>query len=357
MIDVLLATLALVVHDVVRDWPLHRQVFLWSIVTPFLIFISYPGCFICGGLMAALLPSVWRAGRAGEWLQYGLWAVVAGLSFLALYLGPVRAQNDPMLRHCWSDVFPDYSRPWAIPLQAGWETLGVVQYAIPPIGEFVGVLGLMAAWWMWREGQIGRLALIVVPPGLAMLAWLMHAYPYGRQRVMAFAAPGVILLVAAGCQQTLAWLRPRGRRLAAIFALCLLLPLANTARHLIRPWVRTDASGACAWVLDRLQPGEAVYGNNWEFAYYFRRAPAACPYHGEPERPADVECPLWVLIGGSDEVGRRAQLDELSQGRQILERREFRLISAVKLAPRAADGAAKGISSRRAWPPAGPSGS
>ncbi len=62
-LDVFAAAGLLALFVATREWPLGRQLLVYLPVAPLVIFLSYPGCFLCGGLLLALLPAVYRAGR------------------------------------------------------------------------------------------------------------------------------------------------------------------------------------------------------------------------------------------------------------------------------------------------------
>jgi hypothetical protein len=330
-VDVLVATLVLTVHTRARTWPLGRQVLLYAALTPGLVFLSYPGCFLCGGLLTTLAVAVWRSRRGRLWLGYGLWAAWTAACFLLLLVGPIRAQQAPEMRACWPDFFPDWHRPWSVPPWALGSTADVVHYCCNPVGEYLAFLVLVGAVALWRRGQRGLVVLLTVPWGLALLAACLHAYPYGGQRVLVYTAPAVLLLLGAGLADTLAWLRRRARLAVCGLLLLLALPLANTLYRVVSPWKRADAAGAAAHVLARRAPGEVVLGCNWEYGYYFRGQPGVLvpPDGGIP----DPARPLWLIVTTSTEGERESVLGNLSAGRSTLERQEFALTTVLHLAP------------------------
>ncbi len=58
--DVLTATAVPALYLATRDWTLSRRLLLFSLAAPLTLFLSYPAVFVCGGLLLALLPEVWR---------------------------------------------------------------------------------------------------------------------------------------------------------------------------------------------------------------------------------------------------------------------------------------------------------
>src|SRR5205807_8441152 len=109
--DVLAATLLVVLYAATQAAPLWKRLLFFALPAPVLIFLSYPACFLYGGVLAAFLPAVWRDGKVPAWAAYGLLAAAVAGSFLALLLGPVHAQHDPTIAACWADAFPDGGRP------------------------------------------------------------------------------------------------------------------------------------------------------------------------------------------------------------------------------------------------------
>jgi hypothetical protein len=329
-VDLLLATLVLSVYTHARAWPLGRQVLLWTALTPGLVFLSYPGCFLCGGLLTGLAVAVWRARSGRLWLGYGLWAAVTATCFLLL-LGPIRAQHSEEMRSCWTDRFPEWERPWSVPLWAVTSTADVVHYTCNPVGEYLAFLVFVGAVAFWRRGERTLVVLLTVPWSLALLASCLGAYPYGGVRVLVYTAPAVLLLLGAGLPDTFAWLRRRNRLVAYGLVVLLVFPLGNTLYRVVRPWNRADAAGAASYVYARRAPGETVCGCNWEYGYYFRRQPGALvpPQGGVP----DPARPLWEIVTTATEQEREEFLRQVAEGRPTLERHDFALTTVVHLAP------------------------
>src|SRR5262249_37832792 len=120
------------------------------------------------------------------------------------------------------------------------------------------------------SGQRCFVLLLLLPIVLALVASLMGAYPYGGARVMAYAAPAAILLIAAGTPPTLIWLRARSQLGTAVLLVLLLSPFAVALQRLVIPWERADSAAVSEYVLSRRLPDEIVIANDWEFLYYYR---------------------------------------------------------------------------------------
>jgi hypothetical protein len=269
-LDVFAAVALLSLFVATQEWPLGRQLLVYLPITPLVIFLCYPGCFLCGGVLLALLPAVYRSRLWRHWLQYAGLAMVVGGSFLLLYLGPVRAQRCAAMDNCWPRQFPDWQEPWRIPDWTFFSTLEVVRYCCRPTGTVLTALAVMGACVFWRDRR-RVLVLGLAPLGLALVASFLKAYPYGGVRVIVYAAPALILLIAAGVPVASAWLRNRHAWAPLALYPLLLAPAVLAGQLVLFPWERADCAAASVFVRGHLRPGDLVTGNSWEYLYYFRR--------------------------------------------------------------------------------------
>jgi hypothetical protein len=332
-LDLFFAVLILWLDDRASTWSATSRCLLFTALAPILIWVSFPGCFLCGGLLLAMLPAVWKERRWHTVASYFLWAAVVAGAFLLL-LGPIRAQRCAEMDSCWVKLFPDYSRPWSLPLWIVDSTGGVAHYAANPNGEYLAVLGLIGVLMLWRQGQFSRLVLLLVPIGLALLASLLGAYPYGSARVLVYAGPAVLLLVALGFSTVADRLWNRSRPAVALLSLFVLLPVANTANRLVQPWQRAEVDEAAEFVLRSHDAGDQVVCNGWEGEYYFRRPPTTVQFvrAGDPA----VERPVWLVAVSAVPDERLALLRVHSQQRSVLTHREFAAVSVYRLSAHAA---------------------
>src|SRR5262249_55333053 len=158
------------------------------VLTPTLVFLSYPGCFLLGGLALSHLPAVVGQRRAGPWLLFALFLIVLGGSFGLLLLGPIHAQKNDALLHCWTHTFPRWERPWTVPGWLGQHLTEVVRYAYEPTGNILFGVACVGAALLWRGGRRRVVTFLVAPVALAGLAGLARQYPFGAFRVMVYAA-------------------------------------------------------------------------------------------------------------------------------------------------------------------------
>jgi hypothetical protein len=269
-VDVLAAVVVLAVFAGLRERAIGWMLAAYTLLAPFVILTCYPGCFLYGGILIALLPAVWRERQPRLWLGYGVLAATVILTFAYLALGPVRAQRCGTLERCWTDMFPSWDRPWTVPLWSVVSSVEICRYCFKPLGQPFAFLALVGGILLWRQGQRKFVVLLVTPIALALAASGVHAYPYGGSRVLVYAAPAVCLLSAAGTPPVLFWLRARCRPVALVLTAFLFLPLGQAGIRLIVPWDRCQSAEATDYVLAQRSPEEPVVGNHWEFLYYFR---------------------------------------------------------------------------------------
>lgn len=234
--DVLAAVLLVALYAVTRTAPVGRRLLLFALPAPVLIFLSYPACFLYGGVLAATAPVVWREKKPAAWAAYGLLAATVAGTFLLLLIGPIRAQHDPTIASCWADAFPDWGRPWTVPTWTLFSTLDVFRYCCKPLGALLAPLAVLGAVVLWRGGRRGLVVMLVAPVLLALAAAFAHRYPYGGARVLVYAAPALVLLIGAGTPPAWDWLQRRHRLAPAGLALLFLPPLYAAGHAVVFPW-------------------------------------------------------------------------------------------------------------------------
>jgi hypothetical protein len=339
-VDVLAATGLLLVFTRTSRSSLDRQLLVYAGLAPPLLFLSYPACFLLGGVVLTLLPEVIQARSRRTWLLFGGFLAALGTSFLLLLAGPIHAQRDERILQCWWDMFPSWDRPWTVP---GWLFLRlteVFRYAAEPTGNALAAVAVVGGVGLWRSGQRRLLAFLLWPLALAALAALLGQYPLGATRVCVFTAPAALLLVASGLPVTFSWLRSAGPRLAtqglgyALVVLCL-CPVAYAAYRVGWPWLRADSAGAAAFVRAHRRPGEGVIGTIWEHDYYFRDQPARyCPLQPGPgEERGRERDRVWLLSTGHTPQERQGLLKEFRAkgGWAVIGQKEFRLTTVFHL--------------------------
>ena len=285
---------------------LGRQMLLMAALSPLLIFLSFPACFVLGGVALCWLPDAWRD-RGLRW-RYALFGFSLFASFLLLLLGPIRAQHVHTLQDDWAWNNPRTEVPWTIPLDLVRHVTEVFRYAAEPIGNLLSILGLVGGSVLWRQGHRRLLTLLLVPIGLNGLAWVLGRYPLGPSRVNAYLIPLVLLLVAAGFNSTWNWLRVRSGQLGpALLSILLLIPAGVAGYRLIKPWARLDSREPALFILNQRQADEPVVGTMWEHQYYLRGL--GSDFRLLPTSPQDPPTlPPTQAIGQAEGLARRVWL-------------------------------------------------
>lgn len=339
--DFLVAVVLLLLFVKTAEWTVTRRLALFAACAPFAILLSYPGIFLCAGLMLALLPEVHRDGRASAWGGWALLGALVAASFAFFYFVTIKAQRSPDMDAAWIKSFPDVSKPWKLPFRVIASTVDIFDYyARPYAGGILFVPAIAGAVLFWREKKRGLLVLIGAPMGFAMLASLVKSYPYTGARTMVYCLPGLTLLIGAGLFPLIGWLRGRLPPAAAwVLIVALLFPFADSLvfslHTAVVPWKRADTAGASAYVLAHRQPGDMVTTNHWEYEYYFRNlGPAFSPDLEAVTRAPDATTPphVWlVLNAGAAEDRMAIAKSVMSRGWRVEDEHEFQNASVFLL--------------------------
>ncbi len=314
-----------------ENWSLQRRLLLFASLAPLLTWLAYPGCFLFGALLMALLPAVWKSRQVSAWACYAALTACVFVSFGCLLIGPIHAQRDRAIVECWEEMqqFPDWQRPWSVP---GWmlqANLDLVGYVVRPIGQVFAPWAIAGAVVFWRRRMFAPLTLLAAPIVLAAGACCVKAYPYGGVRVMVYAAPALVICIAAGVAPSLAWLLARQRVAAAALAAVLLAPVAFAVRQAVVPSPRADCAAAAEFVESRRRPDEQVVANHWEYLYYFRNLPGTFAQLERFTPPAQGR--VWFVATAGERADRDACLAATFPGGrwQTIERQEFERTTVV----------------------------
>jgi hypothetical protein len=305
------ALLPMLVLGPLGRWSLEKRLIFFALLAPVIVMLSFPGCFLMGGLALSLLPELCQCRRPSAWLALLGLGVSMGGSFLILLLGPVHAQRCAEMDSCWLHAFAPWDRPWRIPLWTIVSACGLPRYCLDPAGDLLLVPAILGFINLWKRGFAALVVLLTCPILLAFLAACVRAYPFDASRVVAFASPALALGVAEGSVSLGGWLyrtsRLRGNWLAswarqaalATLVVLLALPLCRAVCDVIRPWPRADIASAAQFVLHERREHDVVVGNHWEHAYYFRNLRNDFVYWDGRPMP-DVPRFWFVVTAGSD---------------------------------------------------------
>jgi hypothetical protein len=331
--DVLTAMILLLIwsrDEISAPWRLLAA----AVLAPILLPVSFPSCFVYGALLTAAMPSVWREQRLASWLSYSALAIVVGVVFLCLLLGPVRAQRDGPMEGCWTQFFADWNHPWSVPTWALIQTSEAFRYCFKPLGQVLALAALLGAVVMVRSGRGERVVLLALPLGLALIAACLQRYPYGGARVIVYATPGLSILIAAGVG--VLWRRRfvGSVSLRVALALVLLLPIPIALYRAAVPWERPAAAAAADFVASQRRPDDVVVGNDGIHAYYCRRMGRAFTCGGFCETPRPSGERVWVLYTDLKPHEQRLHdAQSLAPGHwRVLQSRAFHYTSVVLLA-------------------------
>jgi hypothetical protein len=174
------------------------------------------------------------------------------------------------MEQCWLDAFPPVQRPCEVVPWIVISTLSILRYCCEPVGNVFAVLVLVGAIRFWRGERRSLLVLLLLPIALALVASFLKSYPYSGARVLAFATPAVVLLIADAIPPVWTWLRRHTRVAWMLITIVLFAPVGQVACRLFHQGGRSDCAGATAFVLANRQPSETVISQSWEARYYLR---------------------------------------------------------------------------------------
>ncbi|HEV8062564.1 MAG TPA: hypothetical protein VGP68_21975, partial [Gemmataceae bacterium] len=324
-IDVALAALLpMLACGPLRNWSLEHRLIFFALLAPVVVMLSFPGCFLIGGVVLSLLPEVCLSRRQLPWLAFLFLLVSSSGAFLALLLGPIHAQRCESLESCWLRAFAPWDQPWRLPVWTAVSLFGVPRYCLDPLADLLLLPAIIGYVSLWTRDQRSLVILLISPVALAFAAACVHAYPFDASRVIAFATPALALGVAEGSVISARWLsranKSAERRLArwtprivlAILMALLLLPLGRALSDIVSPWPRADVASAARFVMQERLNSDPVVGNQWEHAYYFRSLHEAFHFWDGapiPDAPrfwlvvtagTDAECDLLAAVAMSD---------------------------------------------------------
>jgi hypothetical protein len=242
------------------------------------LWVSQPAVFVVGGVGVVLGATVlWRGDRAAT-LRLAAVGALWALAFAPVYAHSVRSLSDPgYMRAFWSSGFPDGPAWWlAAPLRLFRDPFGVFGEDPTPLGAIqqvaAGLLFAAGCAWMVRRGRGDRLALLLAPAALALLAAALRLYPFGGShtsagRVLLFLLPALVLLVAGGVAALLRVVPQRASVPVAAVAMAALLasPLHYAAVQV--PHLRAEVEPLLAYAADEREEGDLLY------VHYTGRAP------------------------------------------------------------------------------------
>lgn len=345
--DALVAVLVAYTFVATRSWSFTRRGLVLALLAPLAIGFSHPGAFAYGGVLVALLPTVWRGRSHRNYLSYVLLIASVAGSFAGLVLAPAQSQRTPELREFWvkAGAFADWSHPSGVPWWAVFNSLEVFRYAFAPAGQIVvpyAALGLIG--WLRRTETRAFALLITVPILTALVAALMGQYPYSCSRLMAYAVPALCLLAGAGCERIAGWFAWKPKLVWFSIWCVVVFPVAGfTVAHVVVPMPRAACDEAAALVLLERGSDEPIYANHSEYEYYFRGVnpdlvrisdvvPGPDWSTWSRAQTARSRARIWVVITGRTETD--AFPESVLQGYELVQVAEKTLTKVYRFDPK-----------------------
>jgi hypothetical protein len=237
--------------------------------------LSHPAVFILAGV--ALSYTYFNIVRAKDGPRLGaivIFAVWAVTFFVVYWLFLRDLTNHEWLRSFWDDEFmplPPTSMDdvkWYVTafFQMFTKMLG---FSLKGIGGLTVLVGVVSLFSSDRE----RLANLVLPILLALGASALHTYPFCC-RLILFAAPALILLMAEGTVTILSATRSRTSIGVILLGLVFLHPVMWAGYHVVHPRYEEEIKPALRYLAEQQKPDDVIYiyyGAKPAFTYYAER--------------------------------------------------------------------------------------
>ncbi len=224
------------------------------------ILMSYPSVFVLAGCGAVLFCFEWSRGQRGiaaKWaFMAALWAVLFLTNYL-LIVSPVREH----LRVWWEAGFAP--SPLLSIETARW-------LANAPFQHLSGYTDGRVHFWL-AAGTFGigcvcllladrwLLAILLSPAAVALLAAILHQYPFSG-RLILFLAPLAVMVMAVGLEFVWDRLPPAGPMAAVTLTVLLLFPAAiSVATSFVHPPGREEIKPVLDYVIENGKGGDLLY--------------------------------------------------------------------------------------------------
>ncbi len=251
------------------NWP---RVVLLALVATVCVWVSFTATFIVAAVGLPLMIAYWRRGERGESTRIAMACGVAAVNFAANYMLFMRQlTGNPLMERVWSHLF------MSIPPSPSWLVGRFVDFFTDPFGAtFPGLAAavlLLGVVYFWRHNRV-LLAMALLPVFFTLAASALHLYPAGT-RVLLFAMPLALLLVAGGLRLILN-VRQEGKVIFAIItALLLLHPCVERLKGFKAPFEKEEIHPVLVRMAEHVQPGDTIYlytNAHFHYDYYVTHA-------------------------------------------------------------------------------------
>ena len=271
-----------------------RALLAWGAVGACGVWVSFASCFVFAGTSLVLAPRVLRGWRWSERAAY----VIANLTALAsfgLVASSITAQLSGGLLSFWARSLPDTSSTLALLYWLARSFLGLFNYFWQPLGAALIALAVLGGTGVWHHARRVELGVLTLPVLLALVASLLHRWPFGGNQHMVFAAPAVLVLVGEGMESM------RGRltqwhRWAGWAAVTLLLApgVGSAMYHIVVPRQRHEVRPVIEFVQQHRALGDQLLVLcPAEFEFYTGR-----DQRGALEEP-NPSARIWFIATGA----------------------------------------------------------
>jgi hypothetical protein len=274
--DVMFALILLLMTDFVRKTkPTWWLMPLYGLVGGVAIWFSHPAVFILGGLaMSFTYFNVLRAGRERR-LSVAIAFAIWGVTFAVIYwLSLRKLASHAWLLNFWEDEFMPL--PPTSMNDVRWFLTAFFQMFTKILGfslKGIGGLTVLVGVYAFLSSDRERLANLLLPILLALGASGLQMYPFCC-RLILFAAPALLLLMAEGAATVLSVTRARTVIGVILVGLMFLHPVMWAGYHVFNPRYEEEIKPELRYLQENRQPGDVIYvyyGAKPAFTYYSRR--------------------------------------------------------------------------------------
>jgi hypothetical protein len=289
------------------------------------VWISHPSAFVLAAVGISLFARELSRGNK----RNAVWLTVVGLLWMTsfaihlLVTSSLSSQNaEEMQELHYFDFFMPFPPTSFADLQ--WYSRSIIAMFSSPLSfRFEGVaaiLALVGCVSVYARDKF-VLAILVLPPFFALVASAAELYPF-MGRLLLFAVPGMLLLIAEGLVVAIKSVWPRAKIVAiALAGLALFHPLLDTMRQAFAatPYATEELPDVLERVAENYREGDRIY------LYYAARLGFEfyAPQYGLDDAPS--------ILGKSPRADWTPYLDDIAQIR--CHRRVWIIFSHIRRSP------------------------
>lgn len=302
--DVMLALLIYLVSERLGPKPSLRLVALYAVFGAVALWFSHPAVFVLAGVaLSDLYFHVLTAKRERPLRVIGAY-VFWGVNVLVIYRLSLKSLTEhAWLLDFWSDSFMPFPPKSLLDIQ--WFVLNFFVMFTKMLGfslQGIPALALLVGCAAWFRSHRQRLAWLVLPSLLTLLASGLKAYPFSG-RLLLFTAPALVLLMAEGTALIAATTRSRPVIALTFAGLLFLHPVMWAGYHVVNPRYEEEIKPEMRYLQENRRPGDVIY------IYY--RAKPAFRYYAERHGLDYDTCCIHGIDSRYDWNGYERDLEQL----------------------------------------------